>query len=349
MKRTALLFLATCAVLPLTAQYQGPESVEYDAVGDRYFVSNTASNSIKVRDQAGNVTDFVPVSPAPYGLEIKGDTLFACSGGGVKGYLLSTGTQVFNLSLGATFLNGITTDGHYLYVTDFNVGRIYQVEPTTGSFSTWVANTGGTPNGIVYAPGSDQLLVAYWGPNANVRGYDRATQVITGTVSTGLTNIDGITLDCQGRVLISSWSPDRISRFEWGIMSPTFEDLMVPGLNNPADIDYDDVNDKVCIPNAGNNTVQLFELGCIPTGLWERSQTPLVAFPDPVVDEVRFLGLTTGTYRYQVIGPDGRIHLTGSGFRSGDPLHLARLTPGRYIVLLIGQDGARMRTVLQKT
>ena len=27
--------------LPAAAQYSGPESVEYDPVGDRYFVSNT--------------------------------------------------------------------------------------------------------------------------------------------------------------------------------------------------------------------------------------------------------------------------------------------------------------------
>ena len=84
------------------AQYNGPESVEYDAVGDRYFVSNTGSSLIKVRSQAGVVTDFVAVSPAPYGLEIKGDTLFACSGGSVKGYLLSNASPVFNLNLGGS-------------------------------------------------------------------------------------------------------------------------------------------------------------------------------------------------------------------------------------------------------
>src|SRR5436190_420804 len=95
--RAPLLFplLLTCCTG--NAQYSGPESVEYDAVGDRYFVSNTGSSLIKVRSQAGVVTDFVSVSPAPYGLEIKGDTLFACSGGSVKGYLLSNATQVFNL------------------------------------------------------------------------------------------------------------------------------------------------------------------------------------------------------------------------------------------------------------
>ena len=83
--RLPLLILPFLA-LQAHAQYQGPESVEYDPVGDRYFVSNTQSNTIKVRDQAGVVTDFVSgMASAPYGLEILGDVLYACTGGGVRG------------------------------------------------------------------------------------------------------------------------------------------------------------------------------------------------------------------------------------------------------------------------
>src|SRR6185436_8553396 len=151
MKILPFLFAAAlCGPLELLSQYNGPESVEYDPVGDRYFISNTGDNTIKQRDQAGTVTAFASVSPAPYGLEIMGDTLFACSGGSVKGYLLSTGAQVFNLNLGGTFLNGITTDGTYLYATDFTQEKIFRVDVTAASFITWVADTDGTPNGIVF-------------------------------------------------------------------------------------------------------------------------------------------------------------------------------------------------------
>jgi hypothetical protein len=49
----ALFLFATAAVAQ--AQYQGPGSVEYDPVGDRYFVSNTGSSLIRQQDQAGTV------------------------------------------------------------------------------------------------------------------------------------------------------------------------------------------------------------------------------------------------------------------------------------------------------
>src|SRR5262245_62143067 len=209
--RYTTLFTAVIAGSCL-AQYDGPESVEYDAAGDRYLVSNTGDGTIKQRDQAGTVTPFASVSPSPYGLEIQGDTVYACSGGSVKGYLLSDGSLVFNLNLGGTFLNGIASDGHYLYVTDFSDQKIFRVEPSTTSFTTWIASTAGTPNGIVYDPGMDRLAVAFWGTNAAVKTYDRATAAPGASMNTGLTNIDGITIDCLGRFLLASWSPDKITR-----------------------------------------------------------------------------------------------------------------------------------------
>lgn len=328
--RVILLLVFVSSGLIAGAQYSGPESVEYDAVGDRYFISNTGSGIIKQRSQAGVVTDFVSVSPAPYGLEIKGDTLFACSGGSVKGYLLSNASPVFNLNLGGTFLNGITTDGTYLYVTDFGGQEIFRVDPTAGTFSSWVASTGGTPNGIVYAPEHDALLVAYWGGSAMVRAYDRLTASIAGTVSTTLTNIDGITLDCDGMVLIASWSPDRITRFEWGILSPTFEDLQVPGLNNPADIDFDDVHDRVCIPNAAANTVTLHEVTCT-TGIHEIERSALKVIPNPTTGLIRIEPAFNRDEPYILL--DGRGLMIGGGtLRHQAQLDISALPAGAYVL-----------------
>lgn len=327
-------------------QYNGPESVEYDPVGDRYFVSNTTGLAIKVRDQTGVVTDFVTgMAAAPYGLEILGDVLYACTGGGVRGYSLSTGAQVFQIALGAGFANGITTDGTHLYVTDFNntTGRkIFKVDPVANTFTTLAQNLPGQPNGIVHLPGTTEVLVAFWGSNAAVRSYDTATGANMGNVSTGVGNIDGITLDCEGQVLIASWSPARISRFTWGIGSPTFANLNVPGLSNPADIDYDTVHDRVCIPNSGNNTVTLFDLGCVTTGVAELVPPSITVYPNPGHDRVRFSGLTDGTWQASVFDARGVLVLQG-GLGEGQELDVSKLAPGVYSVVLHGPSGVTHR------
>jgi len=239
----------------INAQYNGPESIEHDAVGQRYFISNTGSNIILQRDYDGVVTTFVDNLPgAPYGLELKGDTLFACIGGSIEGFDRATRALVFNLNVGGTFLNGITTDGQYIYATDFSAKKIFKVDPDASTFETLVANTGSTPNGIVWDPELERLWVACWGSNAKIKSYDRGTGAELSTYTTNLTNLDGITLDCLGRIIVSSWSPARLSRFENSFaQAPT--DLQTPGLSSPADIDFDEVNHLVCVPNSGSNSV----------------------------------------------------------------------------------------------
>lgn len=329
--RTLLLPL-TLTALAACAQYNGPESVEYDAANDRYLVSNTGDGTIKQRDLAGTVSAFASVSPAPYGLEIQGDTVYACSGGGIKGYLLSSGVQVFALSLGGTFLNGLTSDGDLLYATDFSAGSIYRVDPAAGTFTTWVAATGGTPNGIVYDPALDRLVVAFWGGNAPVKTYDRATAAPGPSINTGLTNIDGIAIDCLGRFLLSSWSPDRISALDPSLSSAPV-DLGIAGMNNPADIDFDAVHQAVCVPNAGNDAVIIASVPGCATGMADpdAGYQDLQVIPNPADGMVRIGVAITEAVPFLLLDARGLLIGGGTLPRSG-LLDLSHLLPGSYII-----------------
>jgi hypothetical protein len=345
--------LATVTVLACSsalAQYSGPESVEYDPVGDRYFISNTTSRIIKVRDQAGTVTDFTAVlANAPYGLEIMGDVLYACAGNGVLGFSLATGAQVYQRNLGASFPNGITTDGEFLYITDFssNPRRVLKVDPVNDSHTTLVANAGGQPNGIVWDAIGDRLVTVFWGSNAPIRAFDRNTGAATVLVAnTGVGNVDGVTIDCDGNFLIASWSPARITRFE-----PTFTqagvNANVPGLNNPADMDFDATNLRVCIPNAGNNTVTLFDVSstCLSTGAADAlaDREPLHAVPNPTGDRLRISPALSTSEPYILL--DARGLLVGGGtLRAGSELDLGALPTGVYVIHLT-QLNQRIRVV----
>lgn len=326
----ALLFCAA-SVNWASAQYASPESVEYDPVGDRYFVSNLSSQLIRYRDQAGTVTTLVDVGDAPYGLELLGDTLYACVGGSVKGFSTSDGTLVFDLDLNASFLNGITTDGSFLYVTDFGSSRIYKVDPVGNSYETLVSNTNGTPNGIVWDPVGERLVVVFWNANAPIKGYDRETGAAqTLVANTGLGNIDGITIDCLGNFLVASWSPDRISRFEPTFTQPAV-DLGIAGLNNPADIDFDTVNDRVCIPNGPLNSVVLADVNC-STGIPEHRTYATVVIPNPTSGLVRIDPPFTTPEPFMVLDSKGALQASGT-LRENALLDLATLPSGLYTIL----------------
>lgn len=321
-----LLISAACA-----AQYNGPESVEYDPVGDRYFVSNTQNNLIRVQDQAGVVTTFVNVGSAPYGLEILDDTIYACTGSRIKGFSLSDASLVFDLDLGASFLNGITTDGEFLYATAFSGAKVYKVDPVAEGFEVLVNNTNGTPNGIVWDPIGERLVVVFWGGNAPIKAYDRETGASTTLVAnSGVGSIDGITIDCSGNFLIASWSPARITRFE-----PTFSQVGantgITGLNNPADIDFDTVNNKVCIPNAGSNTVLLAEVECMNSVHERRTYTTRV-MPNPTSGLVRFDQPLQRAEPFMVLDARGLLQAHGN-LRANAQLDLGDLPAGIYTIL----------------
>ncbi len=325
----ASLFLVSCSG---TAQYSGPESVEYDPVGDRYFVSCNDDNSIKQRAQDGTVSAFVNnAGGSPYGIELKGDTLFANVGGVIRGFLTSDGSEVFELDLGGSFLNGLTTDGHFLYAADFSEQKVFKVDPDAGTFSTLVANTVQTPNGCVYDPALGKLWVAFWGSNARIKSYDVNTGAELSTFTTALGNIDGITLDCDGRILVSSWTPNRISRFENTFAAPA-ETLIGTGLSSPADIDYDVVHSRVCIPNGGTNTVIVPQVeGCSTVIREEASYQTINAVPNPTDGLVRIDLDFIEPQPFMVLSEAGLLVASGT-LKPRALLDVSTLAAGIYVI-----------------
>ena len=68
-----------------TQTLNGPESVEFDPNDGKYFVGNTGTGAILKLSPNGTLQNFATgVASGPYGLELVGDTLYACSGGNIK-------------------------------------------------------------------------------------------------------------------------------------------------------------------------------------------------------------------------------------------------------------------------
>jgi hypothetical protein len=261
--RTFALFLTVTISATARAQYAGPESVEYDARRDRYLVACAGNDRILQRSQDGKVLPFATLDDSPFALEIQGDTLFACVGSSVQGFSLSSGKHVSNTVVPGAFLKGLTTDGHFLYASDIAGQRILRMDPSKAAYTVWVANTEGVPSGVVVDRERSTLWVTFWGSAAPVKGYDLRSGELVTTFTTPLGDIAGAALDCSGNLLLSSWSPSRISRMDPDVPAAIIEDLQFDGLDQPGDIDYDAGHARICIPNKGDQQV-LFRVpdGC---------------------------------------------------------------------------------------
>lgn len=275
-KRAILSFALALALLPsfgVAQSYSAPESVEYHPRLNRHLVGNTSSGgSIQARAADGTLSLFTAAPAAPYGIELLRGTLFVLDQGAVKGYDIDSAASVMNLPLtGAGFLNGITSNGvDTLYISDFSGKKIYTVNvailaaPTQ---NTPVSMTQ-TPNGLVFDPVGNRVLVATWGNAAKVMSMNPAgTTAPVDLINTTLNNIDGITLDCRGSIIVAAWSGCGASggclrRFDAPFGPASTAQVVVNSLSNPADIDYSHYNATVGVPENSANRVTLVPTDC---------------------------------------------------------------------------------------
>jgi len=337
MKNILTLFIFSVLSISVNAQaYNGPESIEYDAANDRWLVANSGNGEIIARANDGTQTVFVSgMSTGPYGIEIVGNTVYACDGGRIKGYDLTTGTQVANVNLGGTFLNGITHIGTDLFITDFSAKEIYRLNTLNNAFNIYITGLVKSPNGIIYDDINDRLVMVNWGTNAPIIGINLADSTYATLTTTTLGNCDGIAMNCSGQFYVSSWSPERISRFENDFVA-TPVNMNIVGLDNPADIFYNQVEDTLGIPNsfASTSTVTFVQYNdCNSLSVAEESNISFQIFPNPA-NEMIFIQSNTTNANIIITDQVGKMILSEKMISNNISFDISNLPSGIYLVTI---------------
>jgi len=315
MKKLVFLIALLCANFLQAQTYNGPESIAFDASNNRYLISNTGSGTILARVANGTLSVFKSgISPVPYGIEIVGSTVYACCSGFIKGYDLTDGTQTFNLNTGASFLNGITSDGYVnLFATDFSGKKIYRINTSTNSFNVMAQNLVQSPNGIVYDQAHNRLVFVNWGSNAPIKALSLTDSVVTTIATTTLGNCDGLAWNGLDTWYIAAWTGQKIVKYDRDFANAPI--TLATNMSSPADIYYNQITDTLAIPNSGNNTVAFLGFPAIQNVAC--SLLPL----NTAADQAIFEG-TSASFGDSVL----RFNLTNtSGLGFAYPL--ARITP----------------------
>ena len=246
--------------------YSSPESLEFDYSNDRWLISNKSANNILARSSAtGDLTIFATGISSPHGIEIANDTVYVCSGSSLRAFELSTGAPVFSINLGATYLNGITHDSTYLYITDFSAKVIYRFNMQTRDFAVYIPGLAKSPNGIIFDSINNRCVFVNWGSNAPVMAFDVTTGAVSTITPTTLSNCDGIAIDGARNFYISSWGLNGISKFDNSFSFPPL--TVVTSLSNPADIFYNVISDTLGVANSGSMSNTTYHYFGTSTGL----------------------------------------------------------------------------------
>lgn len=294
-----LYSLIACTFLVTSAMAQslsGVESVEYDPINNRYLASSDNSAIVAIAPNGG-LSHFGSGTDASHGMEVVDGKIVVVDGSRIKAYDLTSENEIFSQVIsGASFLNGMASNGiDSIWFTDFSGKDIYAMDINDpSSYTMIVQNLSITPNGIVYDGANNRCLFVTWG-TGTIRAMDLNTYALTTVVgSTGLTNIDGIDYDAQGNWFISSWSPNRITKYNNDFSNS--EIITVPGISSPADICYSPETDTLAIPGGNqvlfvgfeNSSVGVEEENFESHKIYYNSGYPIVKFELADAQEVSF-------------------------------------------------------------
>jgi sugar lactone lactonase YvrE len=263
-----------------------PEAVSYDAALGVYFVSNI-NGQIGAKDGNGFITrirsdgqldslhfiqggrDGVTLN-GPMGSRIKGDTLWVLDIDVLRAFDARTGKALVTIGfapLHPLLLNDLAIGPHDdFYITDTGVrpdsagelqhtgpDRIYHVgrdrKPTIALESAALT----APDGIDWDPSHSRLLLAPIGGTAIQSWVPGASAPVI--VAPGKGRFDGIEVERDGTVLITSWADSSVESVEGDKLV-----RRIGGFGSPADVTYDAARHRVGVVLLQQNRFELWTL-----------------------------------------------------------------------------------------
>ncbi|MCP4705941.1 MAG: hypothetical protein GY865_15185 [candidate division Zixibacteria bacterium] len=208
--------LTTMLVIILAVSVSGqnlldlPESAAFDALNNRYLVSNAGDGAI-IQIEADFVTQsyFQPsLGEFSLGNVITGDVFYtSVEGKYIKGFDLTTDQLVMDMTImGAGNLDGMTADNSgNLYVVETARGMIFKIEISTQTYSTFTTGLGVSPQDLFYDETNDRILVCkYTADPSAIYSINMTDGIKTLVATSAIGRFDGITMDDQGNTYLAS-------------------------------------------------------------------------------------------------------------------------------------------------
>ena len=263
-----------------------PEAVSFDAANNVYFVSNV-NGSLGVKDGNGFISrisadgvmdslhfiqggrDGVQLD-APMGSRVQGDTLWVLDVDKLRGFDTKTGKSYITVDLSplkALFLNDLAIDSTgEIYITDTGVqvaangrdshpgpDRILKVAHDRSISVAASSALFSSPDGIAWDLRAKRFILApFSGPSVQEwRVGDPGPK----DIAPGKGMFDGVEVEQNGAILITSWNDSSVSTLEGSKLVPRIAKLSY----QPADVSMDAGRSRVGIVSLIANKFELWE------------------------------------------------------------------------------------------
>ena len=268
MKKTVLIIALSILLLPALSSGQvtvnSPEHATYDLANNRYLICSFYDKSVVAIDNEGTTSDFATNIGFAYANHIVGNTLFVtCGNFYVRAFDLTTGALLWVKYIpGANQLDGLTADNDgYLYLVDAvnGAGEIFKLKISDQTVETFVSSgLPGWPQDVIFDEANNRLLLALIGTNAPIVAVDLTDASITSLVTTPFGNMDGIAMDNDGYIYVTSYYAGTIYKYDQTYTNPPT--LISEGHSGPAGLGYNPIENILVVPNFNANRIDLIPL-----------------------------------------------------------------------------------------
>jgi DNA-binding beta-propeller fold protein YncE len=259
-------FFLSASSLEICAQnlISNPECVTYDAIFDRYLVSCFYAGKVVAINSQGVQSNWKTGLGYCYGSTIYGDDFYVSTGKTVRGFNLSSGSQIMNVYIASSHqMDGMVCDtSGNLYIADFHYqgsdDQIFKINLATHAYWAFVPPGHGLqegPQDIAYDRQNNRLIVvsAYVTPIVAVSLTD--SSVITVFNSPTVNDFDGIAEDSWGNYYTTSYPAGCVYKFDHSFLNIPI--MIASGFNGPSNLCYNPVGNKLAIPVFYSDTVVL--------------------------------------------------------------------------------------------
>jgi|TARA_B110000967_G_C18842649_1_gene540222 sugar lactone lactonase YvrE len=264
-KILSTLFLIALALSANSQSLHNPESITFDEQSNSYFVSNAQSGDIQKVGKDGTISSLVSGYSSFMGIKIYKETIYSAENikGGddfVRGFNKNTGEMVFSLSIPKTKqLNDIEIDDKgNLYVSDRSGDKIYKVNLKNKRYQV-IDSTIKTPNGLYFNLKNKSLLVCNTVKKGNIYEIDLKTHKTKLLIETAYPHLDGITVDRNGLIYLTSWSLDWKKSILLKYNGNKFYELLTNN-SGMADIEYNKTLHTIEIAKYLENSIMSYKL-----------------------------------------------------------------------------------------
>jgi hypothetical protein len=260
----------------------GPESVAFDSLHQRYLISSCHYNAIVAIDRITHQQEiFINDITQPLGNCIHDGVFYVSTGNKLKGFDLDTREEVFSVTIPCIQnLDGMSCDENgFLYVIDTG-GKIHKVNPETAE-TTCIVSSGLTAwiQDCIYDKFNNRLLSVGYAVNAPIQAINLETYEVSTVTETPFGKYDGISIDQFGNVYLAShYAPGKIIRYEADFSAYK---VISSGHIEPAGLEYNQFDNVLVVPNFGGDKVDFIPITV--TGINNQGETekPLRVYPNP--------------------------------------------------------------------